>query len=587
VAWVVKVVAEALHYAHGQQTFHRDVKPANVLLTLQHGPQLLDFNLAESPHSASQAQAAMHGGTLPYMAPEQIEAFLDHSLWGKVGAQADVYSLGLVLRELLTGQAPDLPAETLAPARAMRVLLDRRPLLDDSVRKANPAIPHGLEAIVAKCLAVSTEERYADAGALAEDLRRFLEHQPLVHAVNLSSRERVANWAYRNRLRLAVAAACLLPVVFLCGGVAIGRSMAVWRPSQPIEMTSLFQSAVALLDKKLAEDSIKPWKELKETYPDSPLPRLYLSLAYNVSDNKMDAANNLEALVQMPNAEDVVVAWGRKHPEVAAQLVRFAEDRNDKGTDAKYDSNLSDGGRGAKQNEHYRLAMAAGRLAHQIYSDSNEGDSDLSAYNLALAEQELKSYESVIQRADRAIESSRSQQPADDAEERKLERSLFNWRRLRARAFTKLAQQSRDEEVKAPREKALKDLDAAIKDLNLCSSFATKYNSTLDLHSVERVRAEALMARIEIELDLGRIVAAKRSRDLAWKSLTRYEDLAKILDRSYELEAFHKRFKDTDARLRQDEAKKSGEAEGKAEGTSDRSLDRPGILGPGLRVGQN
>ncbi len=116
VAWIVKVIAEALHYAHGEQTFHRDVKPANVLLTVQHGPQLLDFNLAESPHSASQAQAAMHGGTLPYMAPEQIEAFLNPELWGKVGAKADIYSLGLVLRELLTGQAPDLPAVTMAPA---------------------------------------------------------------------------------------------------------------------------------------------------------------------------------------------------------------------------------------------------------------------------------------------------------------------------------------------------------------------------------------------------------------------------------------------------------------------------------------
>ncbi len=120
-AWIVKVIAEALHYAHGQQTFHRDVKPANVLLTLQHGPQLLDFNLAESPHSASQAQAAMHGGTLPYMAPEQIEAFLNPELWGKVGARADVYSLGLVLRELLTGQAPDLPGrDALAAPRDAR-----------------------------------------------------------------------------------------------------------------------------------------------------------------------------------------------------------------------------------------------------------------------------------------------------------------------------------------------------------------------------------------------------------------------------------------------------------------------------------
>ena len=159
------------------RTFHRDVKPGNVLLTLHIGPQLLDFNLAESPHSVSQAEAAMHGGTLPYMAPEQIEAFLDPSLWGKVGAKADIYSLGLVLRELLTGQQPDLPAETISPQRAMRLLLDRRPLLDVTVSRFNPAIPHAIEAILAKCLTFSPDDRYPDAQALAEDLHRFLHHQ--------------------------------------------------------------------------------------------------------------------------------------------------------------------------------------------------------------------------------------------------------------------------------------------------------------------------------------------------------------------------------------------------------------------------
>jgi serine/threonine protein kinase len=111
VAWIVMTLARALHYAHRRRTYHRDVKPANVLLTLQHGPQLLDFNLADSPHSAHEAEAALHGGTLPYMAPEQIEAFLDPTLWGKVEAKADVYSLGLVFREMLTGQMPELPPE--------------------------------------------------------------------------------------------------------------------------------------------------------------------------------------------------------------------------------------------------------------------------------------------------------------------------------------------------------------------------------------------------------------------------------------------------------------------------------------------
>ncbi len=199
VAWIVMVLARALHYAHGKLIYHRDVKPANVLLTINHGPQLLDFNLAESPHSADNAQAALHGGTLPYMAPEQIEAFLNPELWPRVGVGADIYSLGLVLRELLTGQMPDLPKAGLPAPRAMSDLLDRRRFLDLEVRRFNPAIPPSLEAIVAKCLALSPSDRYADADSLAQDLDRFLNHQPLLKAGNPSRRERMGNYWRRHR----------------------------------------------------------------------------------------------------------------------------------------------------------------------------------------------------------------------------------------------------------------------------------------------------------------------------------------------------------------------------------------------------
>ena len=127
VAWVGMILAKTLHYAHGMQTFHRDVKPGNILLTVHHGPQLLDFNLAESPHAAQHAESAMLGGTLPYMAPEQIEAFLNPDLWGRVSARSDLYSLGLVLRELLTGQAPDLPDEELPPHEPCAIFLTAGP----------------------------------------------------------------------------------------------------------------------------------------------------------------------------------------------------------------------------------------------------------------------------------------------------------------------------------------------------------------------------------------------------------------------------------------------------------------------------
>ena len=200
-AWIAMVLARALHYAHGRRIYHRDVKPANVLLTVNHGPQLLDFNLAESPHSADNASAALRGGTLPYMAPEQIEAFLNPDRWASVGAAADIYSLGLVLRELLTGQLPDLPKKGVPAPRAMRELLDRRRFFDVAVRRFNPAIPPSLEAIVAKCLAFAPADRYADAESLAKDLERFLNHQPLLEAGNPSRRERVGNYLKRQRPR--------------------------------------------------------------------------------------------------------------------------------------------------------------------------------------------------------------------------------------------------------------------------------------------------------------------------------------------------------------------------------------------------
>ncbi len=102
VAWIIAALARALAHAHGRDIQHRDIKPANILLTLENGPQLLDFNLAHDLNAVGEAAAALRGGTLPYMAPEQLVAFLDPLCWERVGPKADVYSLGLVMHE-----APD------------------------------------------------------------------------------------------------------------------------------------------------------------------------------------------------------------------------------------------------------------------------------------------------------------------------------------------------------------------------------------------------------------------------------------------------------------------------------------------------
>ena len=170
------ILARALHYAHRKANVSSRRQARQLLLTLQNGPQLLDFNLAESPHSADHAQAALHGGTLPYMAPEQIEAFINPDLWDKVGARADIYSLGLVLARAADGsEARASRPGAAAGARALARCSTADRSLTSSVRRFNPAIPHALEAIVAKCLSLSPDDRYADAQALEQDLDRFLK----------------------------------------------------------------------------------------------------------------------------------------------------------------------------------------------------------------------------------------------------------------------------------------------------------------------------------------------------------------------------------------------------------------------------
>ena len=209
VAWVGLKVARALAYAHSRGFFHRDVKPENVLLNGRDGPQLIDFNLAHDPDSADRAHAAQRGGTLPYMAREQLEAFLDPAKWGRVDGRADLFSLGLVLRELLTLEAPPRPSVHLDLPRAVNAMIRAREAPRPPIRRANRGVPHALAAIVAKCLAPSAADRYAEAADLATDLTLYLSRRPLLYAKNPSRVEPVLNGLRRHRVAVAVAVAVL------------------------------------------------------------------------------------------------------------------------------------------------------------------------------------------------------------------------------------------------------------------------------------------------------------------------------------------------------------------------------------------
>ena len=232
VAWIVWKLAEALAYAHDRQILHRDVKPANILLTFERGPQLLDFNLAHAPNSAEGAEVALRGGTLPYMAPEQLQAFLDPERWKLVGPQADLYALGLVLRELLTARSPDRPNSRSPLPRAIREMLDRRALASEPLRRWNRDVPHGLAAIVDRCLAFEPGRRFPDVRAVADDLGRFLDRIPTKHVVNPSKLETACNWVQRKqRGRKALLAVALLGPLILWASGANHPSSRIFRNS--------------------------------------------------------------------------------------------------------------------------------------------------------------------------------------------------------------------------------------------------------------------------------------------------------------------------------------------------------------------
>jgi serine/threonine protein kinase len=459
-AWIALILARTLHYAHGMHTFHRDVKPGNILLTLDHGPQLLDFNLAESPHAAQHAESAMLGGTLPYMAPEQIEAFLNPDLWGKVGARSDLYSLGLVLRELLTGQAPDLPDEKFPPARAMSDLLDRRTRLVTDVRRFNPQIPHALGAIVQRCLSFSADDRYPDAQLLADDLKRFLTRQPLRLAVNPSRRERIGNWVTRNRRRLVGNAVYL---------VLIGTLAHHWiAPRLKPDPGTLITEAVKNIEEGHAARAVDPLRGLVRAYPDHPLPLTWLGIAQAVSVGFVedDALVSMREGLDLPNAEASLLKWARENQSLARHLGDFVSSRVEKVRRLKSDAakRKSSGEKArdnpedlAIENRYYETMLKVLALAQKM-----DPGSETIRWQVATVEEFFGKYEPAHLRLTELIDATRARGDRDDRAK------LIDWIMRRSRVAIRWAAELRRAGDPAEDKRAVELLEQAASALADC-----------------------------------------------------------------------------------------------------------------------
>ncbi|MBI5096023.1 MAG: serine/threonine protein kinase [Candidatus Hydrogenedentes bacterium] len=184
-------IARAIQAAHERGIIHRDLKPSNVLLTRDGQPKVTDFGLAKRINSSvSHTMTGTLVGTPNYMAPEQAEGRKG------VGPAADIYGLGAILYELLTGRPP-FDAES--PLEIVAQVISQEPA---SPRSLNPAVPRNIETICLKCMEKDPRRRYLTAAALADDLLCFLREEP-ISARPPGLLARVDRWA---RLRPAMAA---------------------------------------------------------------------------------------------------------------------------------------------------------------------------------------------------------------------------------------------------------------------------------------------------------------------------------------------------------------------------------------------
>src|SRR5690348_27411 len=205
-AALMRTIAEAVDYAHSLGLLHLDLKPANVLLDQAGTPYVADFGLARRLENALAIENDEVSGTPAYMAPEQAQVRAQ-----KLTAATDIWGLGAILYELLTGQPPfraDTAQDTVKLVLEGRVRAPRR---------WDATLPLDLEAIVLRCLNRDPAGRYPSARALADDLARFVEGRPVL-ARPLNGFQRASRWAKREP-KLATTIACAI-VALIAGLIA-------------------------------------------------------------------------------------------------------------------------------------------------------------------------------------------------------------------------------------------------------------------------------------------------------------------------------------------------------------------------------
>ena len=373
-AEVVEIVARAIQHSHDHGILHRDLKPGNILLAADGTPKVTDFGLAKEIASPTGDTPVESGGGLTrtgeilgtpaYMPPEQASG-----VFAGIGPAADVYSLGAILYEAVTGRPPFQAPDAL---QTLFMVLGMDPV---PPRTLQPKLPKDLETICLKCLEKSPRRRYPSAAALADDLHRFRTGEPIL-ARPVGFVERLGKWARRKKAAAALVAVSALFVVAVIGG-------AIWLA---VSNARLAEAKREVDDANVGLKAAKA--ELEKTNADLLAAKAESEKAFGLATDTLDriVLGTTLKLEGIPKAEGVLLETLAEASELNCQLVAVRP--SDRGAVRRYALGLN---QQLAYETNYHRGDAAGRtraaLAAFLAAElpKTPADADLRAAEVRLA----------------------------------------------------------------------------------------------------------------------------------------------------------------------------------------------------------